>query len=183
MPDNDDSITVTVSAYAIICWPVVNCIIKVFISASNGIICFWYREAFEWNTDSIRIFSNCMPSPTITYSLSQIFINIASWSNFQVYNKENSTFSRYHICIRLHKLCKFYSSKSVNISTFCCSEMPLSRIISIKNSFCFDWRLACHHQVGPKKHWMRLLIISFYVHYMALNLLFSQEHFVKRFIF
>ena len=58
MLDNDDSITVTVSAYAIICWPVVNCIIKVFISASNGIICFWYHEAFVWNTGSIRLFSN-----------------------------------------------------------------------------------------------------------------------------
>ena len=124
--------------------------------------------------------SDCRPSPTIAYSLSKIFMNMIISA---IYNKGKSIFTRNHICIRLHNRCEFYSSKSVKISSFCCSEMPSSRIISIKNSFCFDWRLACHHQVGPKKHWMRLLIISFYVHYMALNLLFSQEHFVKRFIF
>ena len=192
MLDNDDSITVTVSAYAIICWPVVNCIIKVFylcFKRYNLLLISW-SFCIEYGLRTT--ISNCRPSPTITYSLSKIFMNmiisaimpnIASCSNFQIYNNVNSIFTRNHICIRLHNRCEFYSSKSVKISSFCCSEMPSSRIISIKNSFCFDWRLACHHQVGPKKHWMRLLIISFYVHYMALNLLFSQEHFVKRFIF
>ena len=183
MLDNDDSITVTVSSYAIICWPVVNYIINVFISASNGIICFWYREAFVWNTGSVRPFQIVgHRRQSLIHYLKYLWIWLYP-PNFQIYNNVNSIFTRNHICIRLHNRCEFYSSKSVKISSFCCSEMPSSRIIPIKNSFCFDWRLACHHQVGPKKHWMRLLIISFYVHYMALNLLFSQEHFVKRFIF